>query len=129
MGKVLKKRLYNGGTMTESMYWSRIRSALRSAFRYWVPAQNALNKASRKSQNVNTKIKKEYQCNKCKEWYKRSEVEIDHVVECGSLKKYSDLVPFLKKLTVEDVNGFQVLCKPCHKEKGLLYKKEKKQHG
>jgi hypothetical protein len=69
----------NGGTMTESQYFSKIRSVLRSGFRYWKPMQLALEAASRPSQSTNKRIKKEYQCAKCKKWYKRADVEIDHI--------------------------------------------------
>jgi hypothetical protein len=69
----------NAGTMTESQYFSKIRSMLRSGFRYWKPMQLALEAASRPSQSTNKRIKKEYQCAKCKKWYKRADVEIDHI--------------------------------------------------
>ena len=52
----------NGGTMTESQYFSKIRSILRSGFRYWKPMQLTLDNASRPSQSLNKRIKKEYQC-------------------------------------------------------------------
>ena len=123
--RVLKERKFNYGTMTEAMYWSKIRSALRSAFRYWKPAQEALNRASRPNKGK-SKARKEYQCNICKVWYKRTEVEIDHIIECGSLKSYNDVVPFLKRLTIEDPEGFQVLCKACHKKKGDDYRNKNK---
>lgn len=108
----------NAGTMTESQYFSKIRSMLRSGFRYWKPMQLALEAASRPSQNTNKRIKKEYQCAHCKKWFKRADVEIDHIEECGSLQKYEDIVPFIQRLTKEDVNAYQILCKnPCHLNK------------
>jgi len=128
MAKVVKKkksprvvRTRNSATMTESEYFGRIRSALRNSFKYWKPMQEALHKASRPSQSLNKRLKKEYQCAKCKKWFKRQAVEIDHIQECGSLKSYEDIVPFLMNLTKEDVNAFQILCKPCHKEKTKKY--------
>lgn len=116
----------NGKTMTESQYFSKIRSILRSGFRYWKPMQQALELASRPSQNVNKRIKKEYQCNHCKNWFKRADAEIDHKIECGSLSTYDDIVPFIQRLTPENVNAFQILCKTCHKVKTDLYKQNKK---
>lgn len=122
--KVVKDR--NGGTWTESQYFSAIRSALRAKFRFWRPMTNVLNKASRPYKGPNKLQKKEYQCKKCKKWYKRTEVEIDHITEAGSLRTYADIVPFLKRLTKENESAYQVLCKPCHKEKTDSYKKSKK---
>lgn len=116
----------NGGTMTESQYFSKIRSILRSGFRYWKPMQLALEAASRPSQSLNKRIKKEYQCAKCKKWYKRADVEIDHILECGSLQKYEDIVPFIQRLTKEEVSAYAILCKPCHKLKTDAFRQSKK---
>ena len=116
----------NGGTMTESQYFSKIRSILRSGFRYWKPMQLALEAASRPSQSLNKRIKKEYQCAKCKKWYKRADCEIDHVQECGSLANYEDIVPFIQRLTKENVDAYQILCKPCHKLKTDAFRQSKK---
>jgi hypothetical protein len=116
----------NGGTMTESQYFSKIRSILRSGFRYWKPMQLALEKASRPSQSLNKRIKKEYQCAKCEKWYKRADVEIDHKEECGSLSNYEDIVPFIQRLTKENIDAYQILCKPCHKLKTEAFRQSKK---
>jgi 5-methylcytosine-specific restriction endonuclease McrA len=116
----------NGGTMTESQYFSKIRSILRSGFRYWKPMQLTLEAASRPSQSLNKRIKKEYQCAKCKKWYKRADVEIDHKVECGSLSSYEDIVPFIQRLTKENIDAYQILCKPCHKLKTEAFRQSKK---
>ena len=116
----------NGGTMTESQYFSKIRSILRSGFRYWKPMQLALEKSSRPSQSLNKRIKKEYQCAKCKKWYKRADVEIDHKQECGSLSNYEDIVPFIQRLTKENIDAYQILCKPCHKLKTETFRQSKK---
>jgi len=130
MGKVKKKRTprtRNAGEWTESQYFSAIRAALRTKFRYWKPAQQALNNASRPSQSTNKLLKKEYQCKCCKGWFPRKLVEIDHIIECGSLRTYNDIVPFLKRLTPETISSFQVLCKnKCHKNKTDMYKVSKK---
>ena len=129
--KVIKRKATtvcsrNGGTMTESQYFSKIRSILRSGFRYWKPMQLALEAASRPSQSLNKRIKKEYQCAKCKKWFKRADVEIDHKVECGSLANYEDIVPFIQRLTKENVDAYQILCKPCHKLKTDAFRQSKK---
>lgn len=121
---VVKSR--NAGTMSESQFFSKIRSALRQSFRYWKPMHAALELASRSSQSSNKRLKKEYQCAKCKKWFKRDDVQIDHIEECGSLNKYEDIVPFIIKLTKEDPNAYQILCKQHHKEKTTEYLNSKK---
>ena len=123
--KVPKTRNLN--TWTESEYFSRIRSALRKVFTYYKPMQEALRLASRPSQDkTNPRLKTEYQCAHCFKWFKRSDVEIDHKIECGSLKTYEDVVPFIQRLTNEDINNYQILCSGCHLVKGGEYRKSKK---
>ena len=124
MAKSVKTR--NSNTMTESAYFSKIRSVLRSGFRYWKPMQEALNAASRPSQSSNKRLKKEYQCAHCKKWFKRADVQIDHLIPCGSLRGYDDIVPFIQRLTKEGKEAYQILCKPHHKEKTQQERKERK---
>lgn len=127
MAKKNVERPRNGGKMTESEYFSKIRSGLRRTFMYWYPMMLALKKVSRPSQSENKRIKTEYQCEVCKEWFKRADIHIDHKIECGSLRTYDDIVPFIKRLTVEDPNMFQILCKEkCHREKTNIERKNKK---
>ena len=124
MKKKVEKK-FNSGTWTESRYFSQIRSALRNAFRYWKPMMEVLEDASRPSQSENKRLKKEYQCFSCKKWHPRKNVEIDHIVECGSLKTYEDIVPFIQRLACEDKECYNILCKPCHKTKTQEYKNTK----
>lgn len=128
--RVVVPKTRGAGTYTESEYFSRIRSSLRRAFRWWPPMMLALKKASRPSQSDNKRLKTEYQCAMCKKWKARKDVEIDHIEECGSLSKYEDVVPFIKRLTKENVEDYQILCKnTCHKDKTkqyLINKKNKK---
>lgn len=123
--KQIVPRTHGAGTLTESQYFSKIRSALRSAFRYWKPMMLALEAASRPNQSKNKRLKKEFQCAVCSKWFKRADVEIDHKVECGSLSSYEDIVPFIQRLTAEDIKAYQILCKPCHKLKTAEYKLNK----
>lgn len=121
--KIKVEKTRNAKTLTESAFFSKIRSVLRSGFRYWKPMQIALNNASRPYTGPNKRLKKEYQCAKCKDWFKRTDVEIDHIIECGSLKTWEDVVPFLQRLTPEDISSFQILCKKDH----LLKTKESRE--
>ena len=117
MARKITERLRNGGKMTESEYFSKIRSSLRKGFMFWHPMMLALQKASRPYVGSNKLQKKEYKCSICEDWFKRTDIHIDHIIECGSLKTYDDIVPFIKRLTIEDIDAFQILCKPCHLKK------------
>lgn len=116
----------NNNTWSEGEYFATVRSALRSKFRFWIPMQKALIKASRPSQSTNKRLKTEYQCAHCNKWFKRADVQIDHIEECGSLNCYDDIVPFLQRLTKENVDAYQILCKPDHKKKTKLFIKIKR---
>lgn len=107
----------NGNTWTEAQFWSAIRSALRAKFRWWVPAIKAKQLARRANQSDNPRLKWEYRCAKCGGWFQEKNTQIDHVIPCGSLKNYDDLEEFIKKMTPESSDSFQLLCKPCHKIK------------
>lgn len=115
--KSLVPRTRNANTLTESEYFGKIRSGLRKTFMYWKPMMIALKNASRPSQNLeNKRLKTEYQCNECKNWYARKNVEINHIVEVGSLRCYEDIVPFIQRLTCEDVENYSILCNDCHRD-------------
>jgi hypothetical protein len=124
--KKLVPRTRNAGTLTESQYWGKIRSTLRSAFRYWKPMTIALEDASRPYKGTNNRQKKEYKCAVCKKWFKRTDVQIDHITPCGSLKGYGDIEQFIKNLSPEDPKAFQILCKDDHKVKTAEERKNRK---
>lgn len=101
------------GTMTESAFWSWIRSALRQKSRWWKPISDVKKAARKAYEGKNKRQKYEYQCAKCKEWFPDKQVEVDHIVPAGSLKSSDDLKGFVERLFCE-AEGLQVLCKDCH---------------
>lgn len=111
--KAIKTR--NNNTMTESAYWSMIRSVLRRGTRYWKPIMQTKMLARKPYKGVNKRQKWEYQCAECKKWFMDKQIQIDHIIPVGSLKCSDDLAGFIKRLTPE--KGFQVLCKSCHQIK------------
>ncbi len=119
-------RTRNLKTMTESEYFGKIRSSLRSCFRFWKPALKALELSSRPYTGKNSRQKKEYQCNECENWFSRRSVEIDHIEECGKLSSYEDIIIFIQRLTREEPEAYQILCKECHKTKTKKYHDNKK---
>jgi hypothetical protein len=99
--------------MTDAEFWSFIRSALRQKSRYWKPIQEVKKQNRRNYVGIDKRRKFEYQCNECKQWYCEKEIEVDHVIECGSLKNYEDVGGFIKRLFCE-TEGLRVICKNCH---------------
>ena len=109
-------RTRNNETLTESAFWGFIRSTLRNASRWWKPiSQCKLN--SRRAYKGNKPLQKwEYECKHCKDWFMEKEVQIDHIIDCGTLTCAADVAGFIERLFCE-VSGFQTLCKPCHQIK------------
>lgn len=110
----LVPRTRNAGTWTEAQYWGAIRSHLRRGFKFWKPITATKLAARRKYEGENKRQKWEYQCAICGEWFNSKEVQVDHIVPCGSLKCYEDIAGFVERLTAEE--GYRLLCKPCHQE-------------
>ena len=106
----------NSGTMTESAFWSFIRSALRQKSRWWKPISECKLKAKRKYKGPNKRQKFEYQCKKCKQWFAEKNINVDHIKPAGSLNCAEDLPGFVNRLFCE-IDNLQVLCEPCHNVK------------
>lgn len=116
---------YNAGTMSSSAFFGFIRSGLRQKSRWWKPLQAAKVKARRAYKGTNKRQKWEYKCAVCNKYFKDTFVIVDHIIPVGALSSFEDLVPFVKKLFVEE-NGFQILCKPCHQIKTNTERKQGK---
>lgn len=106
-------RTRNNATMTESAFWSWIRSGLRQKSRWWKPASEAKNLARRPYIGKNKRQKWEYKCAECAHYFKAIEINVDHIVPAGTLKVYGDLPGFVERLFCE-VDGLQVMCTKCH---------------
>lgn len=112
--RVAKTR--NAGTMTESAFWSFIRSALRQKSRWWKPITQCKLQAKRPYKGPNKRQKFEYQCAICQKWYADKVINVDHIIPAGSLNCANDLPGFIERLFCE-IDNLQVLCKTCHDKK------------
>ena len=120
--RVAKTR--NSGTMTESAFWSFIRSALRNKSRWWKPITECKQKARRPYTGSNKRLKFEYQCNECKGWYPDKQINVDHIIPAGTLTCSKDLAGFIERLFCEQEN-LQVLFEKCHNKKTADEKENK----
>ena len=103
-----------GNTWTEAAFWGFLRSGLRRMSLRWPPRKQAELAARRPYDGPNKRQKWEYQCAQCGDWYMGKEIEVDHIVPCGTLKTFDDLPGFCERLFCEE-DKFQVLCKvKCH---------------
>lgn len=121
----LVPRTRASNTLTESQFWGFIRSALRDKFSRWKPKYDCLNDARRPFRGENKRNQKwEYLCALTGKWLPQKDVEVDHIIPCGSLKCYDDLPGFVRRLFVEK-EGLQVVCKVAHKAKTQAERKAK----
>ncbi len=103
--------------MSEKEVIKFLRSALRRASQRWGPIWKVRLKARRPYKGPNKRQKHEYQCAKCKKYWIRTKINVDHVKPAGTLQAFSDLPAFAERLFCGE-DGLQVLCLSCHKEKG-----------
>jgi len=109
--------------MSESAFWSFIRSALRQKSRFWTPITQCKLAAKRPYTGTNKRQKFEYQCNICKQWFPEKLINVDHKVPAGSLNNTQDLAGFVERLFCE-MDKLQVLCETCHNIKTQSEKKK-----
>lgn len=106
----------NAGTMTESAFWSFIRSALRQKSRWWKPITQVKLASRRKYKGPNKRQQYEYLCASCNQYFPEKKINVDHKVPAGSLNCSQDLPGFVERLFCESDN-LQVLCETCHDQK------------
>lgn len=109
-------RTRGANTMTEAMFWTMIRSALRNKSRWWAPIKQLKLASRRPYFGPNKRQKFEYQCNQCKGWYMEKQINVDHIIPVGTLTCANDLPGFVERLFCEKDN-LQVLCSKCHDKK------------
>lgn len=115
MARILKERTRNHGTMTESAFWSFIRSALRKQSMYWKPIQQARIKARRPYTGANKRQKWEYQCDICKKWFIGIQTHVDHIEPIGEINLGENVKQVIENMFCE-VDNLRVLCVKCHKQ-------------
>lgn len=94
-------------------FWSFIRSGLRAKWTRWPPKYEALRDVRRPYVGENKRQKYEFQCARCEGWFIQKSVEVDHIEPVGTLRDYSDLPEFVRRLFVSK-EKLRVVCKACH---------------
>jgi hypothetical protein len=122
--RVIVPKTRNGGTLSESAFWSFIRSSLRRRTMVWVPIKQCKLKAKRPYIGTNKRQKFEYKCNICKKYFPEKEVSVDHIKPVGTLTCKNDLPQFVENLFCEEHN-LQCICNKCHDAKTLKEKQSK----
>ena len=111
---------------TTSKFFSFIRSAIRNKFTRWPPKYEVLNAAkSCVPKDRGGRQKFEYKCSICEGKFAQKNVEVDHIIPCGSLKSFEDLSGFAERMFCS-AEHLRVVCKPCHKKVTAAERAKKK---
>jgi len=108
---------------TEARWWAFLRSGFRALHQKWPPSQEFMKKNRKAVEGKRHKF--EHQCAVCLTWVPQKDVERDHIVPCGPLRRYEDIPPFVQKLFAGE-DGYQKLCKNCHMSKTKTEREEAK---
>ena len=107
---------------TEGRFKSFIISVIRSGMRRYPPKYEALKnaKVGKKINKASGRLAEHYKCAKCKEEFPQKEVQVDHKKPVVDPKMgFVNWNVYINRMFC-DIKNFQVLCKPCHKEKTKL---------
>lgn len=102
---------------TEACYWSWLRGNLR---RIWNHHPVKVEFMREKRKRIIGKRGKEIwggECVICKKDFPAKEMQVDHVIDAGSLVSTDDITPFVTKLLMCSKDNLQYVCSPCHKIK------------
>ncbi len=103
---------------TRAKFFSFLRSNLRFAWNKYPPKYEALKDAyvGKKINKKTGRQAKHYRCAKCGQDFPAKEVQVDHKIEVGKLKNWSDVEGFVRRLFCHK-DDLQVLCHEDHKKK------------
>lgn len=93
-------------------------SALRSSFRRWPPKQQCINGAyiETKINTATGRMAKHYRCAECQGSFPRTMVEANHIIPVvDPTVGFKDWNTWIERAFVA-ADGFNCLCKPCHKK-------------
>ncbi len=124
------EKVRNGGEWTEARYQSFIKSVLRAGSRKWPPKYRALSNACT-GQKLNVRsgrLAKHYRCRNCTGEFPAKDVEVNHIVAVVPIEGFTSWDDVIERLFCE-IEGLEVLCKPCHKSITKQENLERKVHN
>ena len=100
-------------TMTEAQFFSWILSNARRLTIKWKPRNDKLNEGRVPYKGNDKRTKWCYSCEHCGQYFKRSQIDLDHIVPCGGISCFEDIEGWYRRAFVEK-DGFRRLCIECH---------------
>ena len=122
-----KEKPHNDGEWTQARFRSFVMSALRKA--RW-PCKYKAIKGAYKGDGINPATGRKcklHECEHCKELFPAKDVQADHIEPIVPLTGFETWDQTIERLFCE-IDGFQVLCKDCHKIKTDKERKIRQQH-
>lgn len=110
--KVVEKP-FADGTMTSSVFFSFIRSALRQKSRFFKSISNCRLKNRIPYKGPNKRRKWTYICEECKGEFDSKEVQVHHLIPVGTLTCFNDLPAFVENLFCNS-DKLKLVCSKCH---------------
>lgn len=112
---------------TTARFFSFLSSALRSAWSKYPVKYEALKLAEvgKEINKLSGRPAKHYECNECKRHFVAKQVAVDHIIQVGTLRQFSDVSDVCERLFC-GIDDLQVLCnykgtidglEACHKIK------------
>lgn len=114
----------NYPTWSSARFFGFLRSGLRATYNKYPPKFTVENRAKRKYDGPDKRIKWQYQCNECKDWFLKKDISVDHIIPAGSLRGWEDVQGFCERLFCSE-DDLQVLCTVCHQRKTVEDKNNK----
>lgn len=106
----------NSATLSESGFWSFIRSTLRQKSRWWKPIMETKNATRISYVGTNKRRKFSYICEECSKECDAKACAVHHKTPVGTLTCANDLPTFVENLFCEK-DGLILLCDECHLNK------------
>lgn len=104
---------------TPARHHAFIVSVLRAGTRRWPPKYETLNEAKteKKKNKLTGRLAQHFLCALCGEDFPATQVQVDHIKPVVDPRKgFTTWDTYIKRLFCSKEN-FQILCKPCHKQK------------
>lgn len=111
--------LDSDGKMPEKRLVAMIRGAIRQA---WMKAPNKLVKLEKEriaDMNPSTRTKWLFKCAICKDKFKATDIEVDHIKGNHTFTKLEEFPVYCESILNAAVDDLQILCKTCHPIKTL----------
>ena len=84
-----------GGEWTEAQFWNFLTSALRKASRRWPPiVRQVWQRYRRENQSDNKRLKWEFWCAGCGEWFPAKELQVEHTEQ---ITKQHEFLPWVQR--------------------------------